>query len=199
MGSEPAQGSSGARPASSADPGELKPSIMIRVLHNMIGRFWNLTLQGDPNVSSQNKSIIAYLDTQRDHDVFQYDIERKFSITRSTASRVLSLMEKKGLITRESVERDARVRKIMLTAQGEQIAHDLRSDAALLESTLMQGFSERERLELMRNLERMKLNLLRFKDDIACEGPPDARGSRTRDDAGNVNETPEDMKGDATT
>lgn len=63
----------------------------------------------------------------------------KFSITRSTASRVLSLMEKKGLITRESVERDARVRKIVLTAQGEQIARDLRSDAALLENTLMQG------------------------------------------------------------
>lgn len=30
--------------ASSAEPSELKPSIMIRVLHNMIGRFWNLTL-----------------------------------------------------------------------------------------------------------------------------------------------------------
>lgn len=177
--------------ASSAEPSELKPSIMIRVLHNMIGRFWNLTLQGDPNVSSQNKSIIAYLDTQRDHDVFQYDIERKFSITRSTASRVLSLMEKKGLIMRESVERDARVRKIVLTAQGEQIARDLRSDAALLENTLMQGFSERERVGLMHDLERMKVNLLRLKADVAGEGLPDAHGM------GDGKKTTIRMKGDA--
>lgn len=89
-------------------PGMLRPSLEIKALHNLIGRYWNGIVPPDSMMSGANMPIVQYLHEHRDSDVFQYDIERAFSITRSTASRVLGLMEKKGLITRSAVDWDAR-------------------------------------------------------------------------------------------
>ena len=44
--------------------------------------------------------IIEYLYRHRDEPVFQRDIEREFSITRSTVTNILQLMERKGYIRR---------------------------------------------------------------------------------------------------
>ena len=53
--------------------------------------------------------IIGYLYENRGKEVFQRDIQAQFSIRRSTVTGILQLMEKNGLITRSSVERDARL------------------------------------------------------------------------------------------
>ena len=55
--------------------------------------------------------IIGYLYRNRDKEVFQRDIQEQFSIRRSTVTGILQLMEKNGLITRRSVEQDARLKK----------------------------------------------------------------------------------------
>ena len=62
--------------------------------------------------------IIGYLYQNRDKEVFQRDIQEQFSIRRSTVTGILQLMEKNGLITRSSVERDARLKKLELTPPG---------------------------------------------------------------------------------
>ena len=49
--------------------------------------------------------LIRYLYENRGRDVFQRDIEKAFSISRSTVTVTLQLMEKNGLICRESVHR----------------------------------------------------------------------------------------------
>ena len=59
--------------------------------------------------------IIGYLYRNRDKEVFQRDIQEQFSIRRSTVTGILQLMEKNGLITRSSVEQDARLKKLELT------------------------------------------------------------------------------------
>ena len=48
-------------------------------------------------------------------DLRQKDFEQQFNIRRSTASNILALIEKNGLIQRESVPYDARLKKIVLT------------------------------------------------------------------------------------
>ena len=53
--------------------------------------------------------IIEYLYRHRDEPVFQRDIEREFSITRSTVTNILQLMERKGYIERQSVPQVARL------------------------------------------------------------------------------------------
>ena len=62
--------------------------------------------------------IIEYLYRHRDEQVFQRDIEREFSITRSTVTNILQLMERKGYIQRQSVPQDARLKQLVLTEEG---------------------------------------------------------------------------------
>ena len=67
-------------------------------------------------ISATNGFILMYIyDSKK--DVFQKDIENHFGMTRSTASRVISLMEQKNLLIRESVEKDQRLKKLSLTEE----------------------------------------------------------------------------------
>ena len=61
--------------------------------------------------------IIGFVQDREDSglDTFPKDIEKEFSINRSTTSEMLKLMCKKGMIEREEVEYDARLKKIVLT------------------------------------------------------------------------------------
>lgn len=163
-----------------AIPPDLKPSLEIRALHHLIGRYWNVTVPADSMVSGANMPIILYLHERRAADVFQYDIERAFSITRSTASRVLGLMEKKGLVTRSAVAWDARVRKIELTQRATAIVEDIDRKAATLERTLFKDFSDDEQRLVMRDLARMKDNLIATGLVGADKGPDDGRAERSK-------------------
>lgn len=138
----------------------LRPSLEIRAVHNLISRYWNVVAPPNSMMSGVNMSIILFLYEHRDEDVFQYDIEQELSITRSTVSRVISLMEKKGYVERSSVLWDARVRKITLTGKASAIAEEVRNTADRLERTLFDGFTRDEQLWMMRAFERMQRNLL---------------------------------------
>ena len=55
---------------------------------------------------------------QQGRVVFQKDIEAEFSINRATASKMLSLMEKKHLIKRTNDVNDSRLKQIELEPMG---------------------------------------------------------------------------------
>lgn len=78
-----------------------------------------------------------FLARNRGREIYQHTIEQKFCITRSTASRVLALMEKKGLIARESVEHDARCKRIVLTDKADAIVADLKANGDRVERLLV--------------------------------------------------------------
>ncbi len=67
------------------------------------------------NLTGTNGWMIRYLYANRHKDVFQKDIEEHFNIRRSTVSKMVDGMEKKGLIERSSVEGDARRKRLTLT------------------------------------------------------------------------------------
>ena len=62
-------------------------------------------------------------------------------------------MERKGLIVRESVPRDARLKKIVLTDKSRDIAEALRTSAIAMEGILLQGLSDDEIREFMKNMD----------------------------------------------
>lgn len=70
---------------------------------------------GDDSLTRMHQWIIGFLYRNSDKPIYQRDIEAEFKISRSTTSSMLTLMEKKGLLKRESVEWDARLKKITLT------------------------------------------------------------------------------------
>ena len=107
-------------------------------------------------VSGTNGRIIRFLSEHADRDVYQKDLEGEFGITRSTASRVLRLMEQKGLLERQSVPHDARLKKLVLTRR---VLQEMCQTGMTIDARLLRGFSPEEVQTLYGFLDRMFQNL----------------------------------------
>ena len=103
--------------------------------------------------------IIGYLYDNSDHDIYQREIEEKFNIRRSSVSSVLGLMEKNGLIKREAVEHDARLKKLVLTDKAKKLHERVHEEIEELEDTLTKGISQSELDSFMNTLDKLKTNL----------------------------------------
>lgn len=108
--------------------------------------------------------ILGFLYDNQARDIFQKDIETEFSIARSTVTCIVKLMEKKGYIKRESVEQDARLKKLMLTENGRKIHEVHINDIDILEARCKRNISERELENFWKVAEQLKQNL---EEDIA--------------------------------
>ena len=119
----------------------------------------DLPQNGVEDVTAMHGWILAYLYNSRDREVFQRDIERAFSITRSTVTNILQLMEKKGYIRRVSVPQDARLKRLILTDAGaeahQQIMRSLRQTDQYISGLL----TAEENAELLRLLNKLRAGL----------------------------------------
>ena len=100
--------------------------------------------------------IMEYLYRHSETPVFQRDIEREFSITRSTVTNILQLMEKKGYIERRSVPRDARLKQLILTEQGVQFHEKTLLSFHQTEECVNALLSAEEQAELLRLLNKLR-------------------------------------------
>lgn len=105
---------------------------------------------------------LGYFHRNRDRDIFQKDFEKEFDIRRSTASRILSLMEENGMIVRESVPYDARLKKIVLTKKALDIQEEVISFFDSLEKEYEKGISEEELQCFYRVLDKINSNIERI-------------------------------------
>ena len=80
----------------------------------------------------------------REQDLFQKHVEEEFNLRRSTATELLKLMEKKGLIYREGVSYDARLKKIMPTDKGVMLEGQVLKDILEMERLVTKGIPEEE-------------------------------------------------------
>lgn len=110
-------------------------------------------------LSCKNGWIIGYLSKHRQEPVYQKDLEKAFNVTRSTASKVIGLMEKKGLVERCSVEGDARLKEIRMTDAARSLADHMETRRLHMEARLTQGFTEEERVQLIGYLNRILDNI----------------------------------------
>ncbi len=141
---------------------EKKPiGCELRSLNNLIMRkIENSSFKKQiESITGTNGWIIGFLAENADKEIYQKDLEEQFSITRSTASKVLILMEKKGLIKRCSVPHDARLKKLALTEKAWEISELMIENANQFEKTLTRGFTEDELEHLYSYIQRMKNNI----------------------------------------
>lgn len=136
--------------------------LELRSLNNIIMRFMenNTHKKYIDSITGTNGWIIGYIAHHADKDVFQKDLEQKFSITRSTASKVINLMVQKGLIERHPVSHDARLKKLVLTPKALEFSKFMETDGKIMEQALIKGFSEQEIENLSGYIKRMKQNLM---------------------------------------
>lgn len=96
---------------------------------------------------------------QQEELVFQRDVEEEFAINRATASKMLALMEEKGLIRRVSDAQDGRRKALQLEPAGRELQRRYSAIRQELEQQLVSGFSPEELDQLRRFLARMQANL----------------------------------------
>ncbi len=109
--------------------------------------------------TNKNSWIISYLAENTDKDIFQRDIEDKFSLRRSTVSTMLTLMEKKGYIERQSVDYDARLKKIVLTPKAAEINRQLLEGITASEEQMRRGITDEELEVFFAVLAKIQKNL----------------------------------------
>lgn len=90
-------------------------------------------------------NILGYLHRHQDRPVFQRDLEEAFQIRRSTASRILKRMEEQGLLRRERVEEDARLKRLVLTDKARAMHRHVERSIHQMEDVLSAGLTEEER------------------------------------------------------
>ena len=144
-------------------------SMEIKHISNLSMRFMenNSNKEYIDSVTGTNCWIIGYIAGKEGEDVFQRDLEKKFGITRSTASKVIGLMVQKGLIEYRNVEYDARLKKLVLTPKAYELVNIMNSDVMMLEDALLDGITSEEKESFFKCVDKMKDNL---KNNLAKGG-----------------------------
>ena len=135
--------------------------IVVRCLNNKIGRAVasiNAREFGD-NTTHVQSWVIRYLYENSDKDVFQKDLEVRFSVRRSTMTSILQLMEKNGLITKAEVESDKRLKKLLLTPLAIEKQERMKKCIDDLEMTLRRNVSDEELAVFVSVAEKIEANL----------------------------------------
>lgn len=133
----------------------------VRTLSNLIRRHvdsFSAEREID-SITGVQRWVIGYLFHRQDRDVFQRDLEKEFLIRRSTATAILQLMEKNGLITRERVDQDARLKRLLLTPKAKEIHTMIMKEIEAFEKTLTYGIPEEEMAAFFQTLEKIKGNI----------------------------------------
>ena len=118
--------------------------------------------QNKDKLSVINGRILGYIYENRSKEIFAKDIENEFMVTRSTVSKVVDTMESKGLIKRVAIERDARLKKLVLTDAALEMVRKIQRELKDFEAQMLEGFSAYETKQLTSYIDRMTNNILKI-------------------------------------
>lgn len=125
-------------------------------------RHFPLIEAGDSGLTSVQRRVLDFiLLATMEEEIYQKDVEEKFHIRRSTATGILKLMEKNGFIRRESVERDARLKRIVPTEKAAALREEVLDSIHSLELKMAEGIGKEEFETCIRVLEKISENLSR--------------------------------------
>ncbi len=136
-------------------------SCELRRLTNHVRRKL-MTFKGDKNNKRQTSShyyIINYIASKGNEDVFQRDIDQRFSLRRPTTTEILKLMERNGLVTKKSVENDLRLKKVVLTKKAKNIGQEFEVFLEDMETQMAKGITDEQMDVFFEVVEKMRLNL----------------------------------------
>ena len=133
----------------------------IKMTQNLIQRLMDTTtrLNSQGGVSFSVKQICGYLYCNSDKPIYQKDLEKFFSLRRSSASAQLKKMEEKGLITREGIPEDKRLKEIKLTPLAEKEVEKTIEEIKNIEAVISGGITEDEAEALLKTLKKIRLSI----------------------------------------
>ena len=114
---------------------------------------------GLDDIKGVNGWAIKYFYENMNENIFQKDFENKFSIRPSTASKILKTMEQKNLISRVSVDNDARLKKIVLTDKAIEIHNKITKEIKDRELRLRKGIEETDLKVFFKVMKQLSNNM----------------------------------------
>ena len=133
--------------------------MWIHVLSHKLKKRMNADMQSLGLTGVQSRVMHYILVKCGDGPVFQRDVESAFGMSRSTATGILQLMEKNGLILRESVASDARLKNLVPTEKAAHLDAQIGESLRQTEQLLIQGLSDDQLALFLETAARMSANL----------------------------------------
>lgn len=113
----------------------------INMLSHIVKKRLNATLS-DLGITGVQSRIMYYIcEHCRSGPVFQKDVEEAFGLSRSTTTGVLQLLEKKGIIRRETVDSDARMKRLVPTQKAWENGAKIHACIMETDSVMTKGIS----------------------------------------------------------
>lgn len=132
--------------------------LLINKISNQLKRKIDKEMAEDYHLTKTQSLVLSYLHQQK--EIYQKDIEKNFSIRRSTATEILNLMEKRGLIKRIPCAYDKRINKIEITEEGENLEKIGREKIKQIEKNMTKSLTVEEQKELIQLLKKVEKNLI---------------------------------------
>lgn len=115
--------------------------------------------------------ILGYLYHHQEQPVYQRDIEKEFRISGATATNTLQVMERNGLIVRKALDKDARLKRILMTEEAIQDHRRMEAQMDRMEQRMTRGLSAGEVAELHRMLDIVLGNLEEWQQETGAGEP----------------------------
>lgn len=132
---------------------------MISVLSNQIKRYIDRHTSECGLTGVQGRILHFILVKSSQDEVFQKDIEEEFNLRRSTATGILQLMEKNGVLRREKVPYDARLKSLIPTSKALELKKKVDMDIQNLEELLRKNIDPEKMDIFFKVMEQMSKNL----------------------------------------
>lgn len=133
--------------------------VWINVLSHKLKKRMNADMQSLGITGVQSRIMHYILIKCADGPVFQRDVEGAFDLSRSTATGILQLMERDGLILRASVPSDARLKSLIPTEKAMQLDVQIGESIRQTEQCLTRGIPEEQLTLFLDTAARMSENL----------------------------------------
>lgn len=131
----------------------------INMLSHKVKKRLNATLAEQGITVVQSRVMHYILAHYEEGPVFQRDVEEVFGLSRSTTTGILQLLEKNGIIRRESVDSDARLKSLVPTEKAGQIDEQVRERIRETEAMMTQNISPGQIQVFLEVAEKMSANL----------------------------------------
>lgn len=133
--------------------------MWIHILSHKLKKRMNANMQSLGLTGVQSRVMHYILVKCADGPVFQRDVESAFGMSRSTATGILQLVEKNGLILRESVASDARLKSLVPTDKAAHLDAQIGESLRQTEQRLTQGLSDEQIALFLETVAHMSENL----------------------------------------
>ena len=136
-------------------------AFILRMIHNQTKSVIHKSFPKCDSMplSQLQGGIMGYLYHHADQPVYQRDIEKVFRISRATATNALQVMEKNGLIVRKSQDKDARLKRIMMTEPACKQHARVEEHMRLMDQRMLKGMTKEEVSQLYGLLYKLLANL----------------------------------------